>query len=63
MGTQTTVPYAHGEDNGLLGPLQSPNWIKACLVPAVFFFPVSIEPGVDKCLGPSVGDRFCVCGP
>ena len=50
MGTQTTVPGAQVEDSGLLGPLQSPNWVKMCLV---FFIPVSIEPGVEKCLCPN----------
>ena len=42
---------------GLLGPLQSPDWAKVCLVSTIFFLPVSIEPGVEKCLGLSVGDR------
>ena len=44
------------EDSGLLGPLQSPNWAKVCLVSTVFFLPVSIDSGVEKCLGLSVGD-------
>ena len=57
MGTLTTVPCAHAEDSGLLGSLQSPNWIKVCMVSTVFFLPVSIEPRVEKCPGPSVGDR------
>ena len=50
MGTQTTVPCGQAEDSGLLGPLQSPNWVKVCLVSIVFFLPVSIVPGVEKCL-------------
>ena len=37
MGTQTTVPCVQAEDSGLLGPLQSPNWVKVCLVSTVFF--------------------------
>ena len=57
MGTQTTMPCAQAADSGLLGPLQSPNWVKVCLVSTVFFLPVSTEPGVEKCLGLSVGDR------
>ena len=56
MGTQTTVPCAQVEDSGLLSLLQSPNWVEVCLVSTVFFLPVSIEPGVEKCLGLSVGD-------
>ena len=55
MGTQTTVPCAQAEDSGLLGLLQSPNWVKVCLV-TIFFLPVSIELR-EKCLGLSVGDR------
>ena len=46
MGSQTTVPFAQAEDSGLLGPLQSPNWVKVCLLPRV-----------EKFLGLSVGDR------
>ena len=57
MGTQTTVPCAQAEDSGLLGPLQSPNWVKVCLVSTGFFLPVSIVRRVEKCLGLSVGDR------
>ena len=57
MGTQTTVPFAQVEDSGLLGPLQSPDWVKVCLVSTVFFLPVSIVPRVEKCLGLSVGGR------
>ena len=57
MGTQTTVPFAQAEDSGLLGPLQSPNWVKVCLVSTIFFLPVSIVPRVEKCLGLSVGNR------
>ena len=57
MGTQTTVPCAQTEDNGLLHPLRSPNWVKVCLVSTVFFLPVSTESGVEECLGLSVGDR------
>ena len=57
MGTQTTVPCAQVEDSGLLGPLQSPNWVKVCLVSTVSFLPVSIVLRVVKCLGLSVGDR------
>ena len=50
------MPCAQVEDSGLLGPLQSPNWAKVCLVSTVFFLPVSIDSGVEKCLGLSVGD-------
>ena len=57
MNTQTTVLCVQAEDSGLLGPVQSPNWVKACLVSTVFFLPVSIELGVEKCLGLSVDDR------
>ena len=57
MGTQTTVPCAQAEDSGLLDPLQSPNWVKVCLVSTVFFLPVSIVLRVEKCLGLSIGDR------
>ena len=57
MGIQTIVPRAQAEDSGLLGPLQSPNWVKVCLVSTVVFLPVSIVPRVEKCLGLSVGDR------
>ena len=35
MGTQTTVPCAQAEDSGLLGQLQSPKWVKVCLVSKV----------------------------
>ena len=35
MDTQTTVPCAQSEDSDLLGPLQSPNWVKVCLVSTV----------------------------
>ena len=64
MGTQTTVPCAQAEDCGLLGPLQSPNWAKVCLVSTDFFLPVSIVPRVEKCLGLSVGDRvLCLRSP
>ena len=47
-----------GEDSGLLGLLQSPNWVKVCLISTVIFLPVSIVPRVEKCLGLSVGDRI-----
>ena len=57
MGSHTKVPCAQAEDSGLLGPLQSPNWVKLCLVSTVFFTPVSIVLRVEKCLGLSVGDR------
>ena len=57
----TTVPCAQAGDSGLLGPFQSPNWVKVCLVSAVFVLPVSIEPGVEKCLGLYVGDRVLDC--
>ena len=61
MGSQTTVPCAQAEDSGLLGPFQSPNWVKVCLVSTIFVLPVSIEPGVEKCLCLSVGGRvLCV---
>ena len=58
MGTQTTMPCAQAEDSGLLGLLQSPNWVKVCLMSTVVFLPVSIVPRVEKCLGLSVGDRI-----
>ena len=61
MGTQTTVPCAQAEDSGLVSPLQSPNWVKVCLVSTVFFLPVSIVPGMEKCLGLSVCDREPDC--
>ena len=48
---------AQAEDSGLLGQLQSPIWVKVCLVSIVVFLPVSIVPRVEKCLGLSVGDR------
>ena len=51
MGTQTTVPCVQAEDSGLLGPLQSPNWVKVCLVSTVSVLSVSIVLGVEKCLG------------
>ena len=57
MGTQTTLPCTQAEDSGLLSPLQSPNWVKVCLVSTVFFLPVSIVLRVEKCLGLSVRDR------
>ena len=57
MGTQTTVPCAQAEDSGLLGPSQSPSWVKVSLVSVVFVLPVSIEPGVEKCLRLFVGDN------
>ena len=60
-GTQTTVSCAQAEDCSLLGQLQSPNWVKVCLVSTVFFLPVSIVPKVEKCHGLSV-TGFCVCG-
>ena len=44
MGSQTTVPCAQAEDSGLLGLLQSPNWVKVYLISTVFFLPVSIVP-------------------
>ena len=31
-----SVPFAQAEYSGLLGALQSPNWVKVCLVSAVF---------------------------
>ena len=52
------MPCAQAEDSGLLGPLQSPNWVKVCLISTVVFLPVSIVPRVEKCLGLSVGDRI-----
>ena len=58
MGTQTTMLCVQVEDSGLLGPLQSPNWVKVCLISTVVFFPVSIILRVEKCLGLSVGDRI-----
>ena len=58
MGTQTTMPCAQAEDSGLLGRLQSPNWVMVCLISTVVFLPVSIVPRVEKCLGLSVGDRI-----
>ena len=57
MGTQTTMPCAQAEDCGLLGTLQSPNWVKVYLLSTVFFLSVSIVPRVEKCLGLSVGGR------
>ena len=54
------MPHVQAEDSGLLGPLQSPNWLRVCLISMVFFLPASIELGVEKCLGLSVGDRV-VC--
>ena len=57
MGSQTTMSCAQAENSGLLGPLQSPNWFKVCLISTVVFLPVSIVPRVEKCLGLSVGDR------
>ena len=48
MGTQTTMPCAQAEDSGLLGPLQSPNWVKVCLISTVVFLPVSIVPTTVK---------------
>ena len=51
------MPCAQAEDSGLLGPLQSPDWVKVCLVSTVFFLSVSVVPRVGKCLGLSVGDR------
>ena len=35
MGTQTTMPCVQAEDSGLLVPLQSPNWVKMCLISTV----------------------------
>ena len=29
------MPRAQADDSGLLGPLQSPNWVKVCLVSTV----------------------------
>ena len=64
MGTQTTMSCAHAEDSGLLGPLQSPNWVKVCLISTVVFLPVSVVLTVKKCLGLSVGDRsLCLRSP
>ena len=57
MGTQTTVRCAQAEDSDLLGPLQSPNWVKVRLVHIFVFLLVSIKPRVEKYLGLSVGDR------
>ena len=48
MGTQTTVPCAQAEDGGLLGLLQSPNWVELWLVSTVFFLPASIVPRVGE---------------
>ena len=36
----------------------APNWVKVCLVSAVFVLPVSIEPEVETCLDLSEGDRI-----
>ena len=52
------MPCAQAEDSGLLGLLQSPNWVKVCLISTVVFLPVSIVPRVKKCLGLTVGDRI-----
>ena len=67
------MPCAQAEDSGLVSPLQSPNWVKVCLISTVVFLPVSIVPRVEKCLGLFVGDRilclrsltadFCKPGP
>ena len=51
------MPCAQAEDSGLLGPLQSPDWVKVYLVSTVFFLPVSIVPGMEKCPVLCVGDR------
>ena len=48
MGTQTTMPCVQAEDSGLLGLLQSPNWVKVCLISTIVFLPVSIVPRVEK---------------
>ena len=57
------MPCAQAEDSGLLGPPQSPNWVKVCLISTVVFLPVSIVPRVEKCLGLSVGDRILCLVP
>ena len=57
------ILFIWAEDSGLLGPLQSPNWVKECLVSTVFFFPVSIKIRVEKCLGLSVCDRILSAVP
>ena len=62
MDTQTTVPCAQAEDSGLLGPLQSPNWVKVCLVATVRFLPVSLEREVEKCLGLCMSDMVLCLG-
>ena len=56
-GHSDTVYCVQVEDSGLLGLLQAPKWVKVCLISTVFFLPVSIVPGVEKCLGLSVGDK------
>ena len=56
------MPCAQAEDSGLMGPLQSPNWAKVCLISTVLFLPVFIIPRVEKCLGLSVGDRVLTTG-
>ena len=57
------MPCAQAETSGLLGPLQSPNWVKVYMVSTVFFLPVSILPGVEKCLGLSIGDGYMSAEP
>ena len=54
MGTQTTVPCAQAESCGLLDSFQS---LVSWYPDIVLFLPISIEPGVEKYLGLSVGDR------
>ena len=63
MGTQTTMPCVQAEDSGLLGWLQSPNWVKVCLISTVVFLPISIVQRVEKCLGLCVGDRIVSAEP
>ena len=48
MGIQTTVPGVQAKHNGLLGPPQSPNWVRVCLVATAVFLPVSLELTGDK---------------
>ena len=51
------MPCAQAEDRGLLGPLQSPDWVKVYLASTVLFHSVSVERRVEKYLGLCVGDR------
>ena len=51
------IPCEQVEDIGLLGPLQSVDWVSECPVSTVVFLPIFIEPRVEKCLGLFVGVR------